>query len=50
MSFVDNCERNAEAQALQIADFLVQGDDFREEVDLQLEDITAACSRSVENN
>jgi hypothetical protein len=42
MCLVDDCEWNAEAERLQVANFLVEGDDLRKEVDLQLEDVAAA--------
>lgn len=42
MSLVDDSQRDAEAQAFEIANFLVQGDDLRKEVYSQAESVAAA--------
>jgi hypothetical protein len=42
VGLVDDGEGNAEAERLEVADFLVERDDLGKEVDLQLEDVAAA--------
>jgi hypothetical protein len=46
VGLVDDGEGNAEAERLEVADFLVEGDDLGEEVDLQLQDVAAAQTGS----
>lgn len=44
MGFVDDGQRDTEAQPLQVADFFGQSDDLWEEVDLKLEHVSRAST------
>ena len=46
MSLVDNCQRNAEIEDLEVAHFLRQRDDFGQEIDAETESIASTSNAS----